>query len=145
MVDFGHGLLVPLSAGAFHTLWEGDDRWMTFGHGFGYDEVSAMDQAAGAAAGTMKLYLLTEVFAPERLVRVDGGGWVLKSGKTSDLVAGDIELPGRPVMPKVDKAYDFAEGETGDETGGKIHATSGWVVWKNEINPDYIRKNAVIP
>ena len=30
-VDFGHGLLVPMSKDTFHTLWEGDYRWISYG------------------------------------------------------------------------------------------------------------------
>ena len=30
-VDLGHGLLVPMSKVTFHTLWGGDDRWISYG------------------------------------------------------------------------------------------------------------------
>lgn len=144
-VDFGHGLLIPMSKDAFHTLWEGDDRWIAYGHGLGAHEAAAMGQAEEAAIGTMKLYLLTLAFAPDRLTRVDGGGWVLKSGKTDDLVKGNVELPGRPIMPTTDQMYGYIQGETGDDGrggGGAIHATTGWLIWKNEVNLDYVRQHA---
>jgi len=144
-VDFGHGLLVPMSKDAFHTLWEGDDRWISYGHGFGSHRGAAMGQAEEAALGTMKLYLLTLTFAPDRLTRVDGGGWVLKSGKIEDLVKGEIQLPGRPIMPTTDDMYGYVAGETGDDTRGggpTVHATTGWLLWKKEVNLDYVREHA---
>lgn len=148
-VDFGHGLLVPMSAAAFHTLWEGDDRWITYGHGFGSGEGPAMGQAERAAKGMMKLYLITLAFAPDRLERVPGGGWVLKSGRVEDLVKGDLDLPGRPVMPAVDSMYSYMQTETAggasgeDGRGGNgAHATTGWLIWKDTVDLDYVRKNA---
>ena len=138
-VDFGHGLLVPMSKDAFHALWEGDDRWITYGHGFGTFTAAAMRQAEEAALGTMKLYLLTLTFAPDRLSRVDGGGWVLKSGNVADLVKGEVQLPGRPLMPTTDAMYNDSEGAGGDDT---THATTGWLVWKNEADLDYVRRHA---
>ncbi|MDR3528813.1 MAG: hypothetical protein P4L57_16200 [Rhizomicrobium sp.] len=144
-VDFGHGLLVPMSKAAFHTLWEGDDRWITYGHGFGKFKGAAMGQAEEAALGTMKLYLLTLAFAPDRLARIDGGGWVLKSGNLADLVKGEIALPGRPLMPTTDSLYGYTQGASGDDdntSGDVTHATTGWLVWKNEVNIDYVRSHA---
>ncbi len=155
-VDFGHGLLIPMSEDAFHTLWEGDDRWITYGHGFGHDDALAMGQAEEAAIGTMKLMLLTLAFAPDRLVRVDGGGWRLKSGNVADLVRGDIALPGRPLMPTTDyfngfvkgesgaNSADAAEGATGPSSSGEgsVHATTGWLIWKKDVTLDYVRSKA---
>lgn len=158
-VDFGHGLLVPMTSDAFHTLWEGDDRWITYGHGFGHDAAKAMELAEESAIGTMKLYLLTLAFAPERLVRVDGGGWRLKSGKIEDLIKGDIQLPGRPVMPTTDRYNSFLKGTGGGssadaESAGSgtpaasgeesIHATTGWLIWKSDVTLDYVRDHAHI-
>lgn len=162
-VDFGHGLLVPMSKDAFHTLWEGDDRWITYGHGFGRRKASAMGQAEEAAIGTMKLYLLTLAFAPERLMQVDGGGWRLNSGNLADLIKGELKLPGRPVMPTTDEvmgvmsngpAASSANGGTTavDSAGGvdyanasgeqATHATTGWLIWKREISLDDVRRQA---
>ena len=147
-VDFGHGLLVPMSKDAFHTLWEGDDRWIAYGHGFGHGKGAAMGQAEEAAIGTMKLYLLTLTYAPDRLARVDGGGWVLKSGNTADLVKGEIKLPGRPIMPTTDEMYGYIENEAaGGNAGdlsreGTVHATTGWLIWKKEADLEYVRRNA---
>lgn len=155
-VDFGHGLLIPMSGDAFHTLWEGDDRWITYGHGFGHDDTLAMEQAEESAIGTMKLYLLTLAFTPERLMRVDGGGWRLKSGNVADLVRGDVALPGRPLMPTTDyfngftkgtssaSSADAAEGITGPSSSGEgsVHATTGWLIWKKDVTLEYVRKNA---
>lgn len=147
-VDFGHGLLIPMDKTAFHALWEGDDRWIAYGHGLGPSKGAAMGQAEEAAIGTMKLYMLTLAFFPERLMRVDGGGWVLKSGKTEDLILGDIKLPGRPIMPTTDEMYGYAENESpGGNAGdlsreGTTHATTGWLIWKSDVTLDYVRKNA---
>ncbi|GAA0570962.1 hypothetical protein [Rhizomicrobium electricum] len=162
-VDFGHGLLVPMSNDAFHALWEGDDRWIAYGHGFGHNRASAMGQAERAAVGTMKLYLLTLAFTPERLERIEGGGWRLKSGKIADLVQGDIELPGRPVMPTTDAVMGMIGGshantgsaagiaEAGSSPAGSpasgeetVHATTGWLIWKREVSLDDVRRKAVL-
>lgn len=148
-VDFGHGLLIPLGSGAFHILWEGDDRWMAFGHGFGTSSIAAMTQAEGSAIGTMKLLLLTLAFKPDRLARVDGGGWKLKSGDAKDLVAGDLFLPGRPVRPTVDQMSGTTEQDenTGVETqnDGDVHATTYYRVWKKDVTLAYVRKAAILP
>lgn len=148
-VDFGHGLVVPMNHDAFETLWEGDDRWIAYGHGFGSTEAKAMGQAEEAAIGTMKLFLLTLAFAPERLERFETCGWRLKSGKLTDLVHGDVSLPGRPVLPTVDhvNAYDTANsGSSSNESpeDTSSHATTGWVVWKSDITLDQIRKMAAL-
>jgi hypothetical protein len=141
-VDFGHGLLVPMSKDAFDALWEGDDRWIAYGHGVGQNKVAAMDKAEEAAIGTMKLFLLTLAFKPEMLMRVEGGGWKLKSGRTADLVRGDIGLPGRPVMPTVDQVG----GDTDTDAGGfePYHATTGWLIWKREVTLDTVRRIAEV-
>lgn len=145
-VDFGHGLLIPMSRDAFEVLWEGDDRWITYGQGFGHNEAQAMAMAEEAAIGTMKLMLITLVFAPDRLERVDGGGWRLKSRNTADLVRGDVDLPGRPVMPTTDRMYDYMEAESANGGGGNgegsVHATTGWLLWKKDVNLDYVRRTA---
>lgn len=142
-VDFGHGLLVPMSKEAFETLWEGDDRWIAYGHGFGRTVAAAMGQAEEAATGTMKLFLLTQAFAPDRLTRIDGGGWRLKSGKTEDLIKGNIDLPGRPIMPATDRVNGAMASEATTDVGeDAFHATTGWVVWKSDISLDVIRKTA---
>ena len=153
-VDFGHGLLVPMSKDAFHTLWEGDDRWIAYGHGFGARRISAMGQAEEAAIGTMKLYLITLAFAPGRLMRVDGGGWRLKSGNIADLVKGDVKLPGRPVMPTTDEvngaqgadmAANFGSSSAISANGEQLtHATTGWLVWKRDVTLDTVRRDAML-
>lgn len=143
-VDFGHGLLIPMSRDAFEVLWEGDDRWITYGHGFGQNKVAAMAQAEEAAIGTMKLMLLTLAFAPDRLERIDGGGWRLKSRDVKDLVRGDVKLPGRPIMPTTDEMYGYIGGETGDtdRDDETTHATTGWLLWKKDVTLDYVRRTA---
>lgn len=143
-VDFGHGLLVPMNHEAFETLWEGDDRWMTYGHGFGATEAAAMGKAEEAAVATMKLYLLTLAFAPEKLQRIDGGGWRLGSRNPNDLILGDIDLPGRPVMPSVDHVNAYDTSDSGDtlREPNTSHATTGWVVWKSDVPLDAVRDRA---
>lgn len=141
-VDFGHGLLVPMDKTAFETLWEGDDRWMAYGHGFGQSESAAMGQAELAAIATMKLFLITLAFAPERLVHVDGGGWKLKSGKAEDLIRGDVDLPGRPIMPTTDHVVGGPTDDSDQESQDSTHATTGWVVWKTEVTLDSVRRSA---
>ncbi len=149
-VDFGHGLLIPMSRDAFHVLWEGDDRWITYGHGFGRYEARAMEQAEVAAEGTMKLMLITLAYAPQRLRRVTGGGWRLKSGNVADLVKGDIWLPGRPLLPTIDRlgfnpddAQEArADAGAANRVHGSIHATTGWLLWKKDVTLDYVRRHA---
>lgn len=142
-VDFGHGLVVPMSKDAFETLWEGDDRWIAYGHGFGRTVAAAMGQAEEAAIGTMKLYLLTKAFAPDRLMQTDGGGWRLKSGNPTALIKGDVDLPGRPVMPTTDRvSTSMASEATSDVGDDAFHATTGWVVWKSDISIETIRRTA---
>jgi hypothetical protein len=98
-MDFGDGLQVPLDKDAFVTLWEDSGRWITFGLGLGRAESDSNAKADKAASLTMQIMLLTLANAPERLQRVDGGGWRPRSGKLRDLVMGDVPLPGRPVRP----------------------------------------------
>ena len=98
-MDFGDGLQVPLDRDAFVTLWEDSGRWITFGLGLGRAESDSNAKADKAASLTMQIMLLTLVYAPERLERVNGGGWRPRSGKLRDLVMGDVPLPGQPVRP----------------------------------------------
>jgi hypothetical protein len=145
-VDFGHGLLVPMNGEAFHTLWEGDDRWISYGHGFGRRAVAAMAMAEEAAIGTMKLYLITLAFAPDKLVRIDGGGWRLKTGNVADLLKGEIDLPGRPVMPTTDRMTGDQDGDVDNSATGEeqTHATTGYLVWKKDVTLDTVRANAIL-
>ena len=136
-LDFGGGLLIPMDSTIFKVLWEGPDRWITYGRAVSRVEVRAMGQAETAAIGTMKLMLLTLAFAPERLERIDGGGWRLKSGNTDDLVRGDVRLPGRPVMPTTD--LHSADGNAGEPL---IHALTGYMVMKADVTIEDVRARA---
>jgi len=98
-LDFGDGLQVPLDKDAFATLWEDSGRWITFGLGMGRAESDSNAKADKAASLTMQIMLLTLAYAPERLERVNGGGWRARTGKLHDLVMGEVPLPGRPVRP----------------------------------------------
>ncbi len=85
-------------------------------------------------------------FAPDRLMRVEGGGWRLKSGVIADLVKGEIRLPGRPVMPTTDQMTGDQDGETGNTATGEeqTHATTGYLVWKKDVTLDYVRNTAIL-
>lgn len=144
-LDFGGGLLVPMNGSIFKALWEGEDRWITYSHALSRQQVRAMGQAETAAVGKMKLMLLTLAFAPERLERVEGCGWKLKSDNTNDLVRGDIALPGRPVHPTVDEVGDPAGGETppGASMGDSAyHAITGYMVMKKDASLEYVKQKA---
>jgi hypothetical protein len=143
-LDFGGGLLIPMNASIFKTLWEGEDRWITYGRALSTQKVRAMGQAENAAIGSMKLMLLTLVFRPDRLVRFETCGWKLKSGNTADLVKGDVALPGRPVMPTVDEVSS-AIGQVPE--GGAVgdpafHAITGYMVMKKDAPLTYIKEKA---
>lgn len=143
-LDFGGGLIIPMNASIFRTLWEGEDRWITYGRALSAQKVRAMGQADTAAIGSMKLMLLTLAFAPDRLMRFETCGWRLKSGKTDDLVKGDITLPGRPVMPTVDEV-SASEGQVpeGSSVGEPAyHAITGYMVMKKDAPLSYVKEKA---
>jgi hypothetical protein len=143
-LDFGGGLVIPMNSSIFKALWEGEDRWITYGRALSVQKTRAMGQAEDAAVGKMKLMLLTLVFAPDRLERFESCGWKLKSESTIDLVKGDIALPGRPVMPTVDEV----SGQIGQvPEGGSVgdpafHAITGYMVMKKDAPLEYIKKKA---
>ena len=140
-LDFGKGLLIPMNKGIFKTLWEGEDRWITYAHAISDVQVLAMGRAEDAAVGTMKFMLLTLAFAPERLERFEGCGWKLKSGNLADLVRGEIALPGRPVHPAVDEVGDATNGASADGSSG-YHAITGYMVMKKDAPLDYVKQKA---
>lgn len=144
-LDFGGGLLIPMNASIFKALWEGEDRWITYGRAQSGQQVRAMGQAETAAVGKMKLMLLTLAFAPDGLERFENCGWKLRSENTSDLVRGDIALPGRPVMPTVDEVNNPAGGATpeGASFGASAyHAITGYMVMKKNAPLTYIKQKA---
>ncbi|EJL29350.1 hypothetical protein PMI01_03360 [Caulobacter sp. AP07] len=142
-LDFGGGLIIPMNASIFRTLWEGEDRWITYGRALSQQKVRAMGQAETAAIGSMKLMLLTQAFAPERLERFETCGWRLKSGDTKDLVLGDIDLPGRPVMPTTDEVSGQGAAADGASVGDPTYrALTGYMVMKKDAPLDYVRKHA---
>lgn len=133
-LDFGGGLVIPMNASIFRTLWEGEDRWVTYGRAVSRLEVKAMQQAEIAAIGTMKLMLLTQAFAPERLVRFETCGWRNRTSDANDLVLGDIPLPGKPVMPTTDRVTgSVTDGDTGGVGEDGWHAVTGYMVMKKDI------------
>ncbi|MDB5455629.1 MAG: hypothetical protein JWP92_1214, partial [Caulobacter sp.] len=79
-LDFGGGLVIPMNNSIFRVLWEGPDRWITYGRALSPQKVRAMETAENAAKGSMKFLLLTLAFAPDRLERFETCGWRLKSG-----------------------------------------------------------------
>lgn len=143
-LDFGGGLLIPMNASIFRTLWEGEDRWITYGRALSIHQARAMGQAETAAIGSMKLMLLTLAFAPDRLVRFENCGWKLKSGNTADLVKGDIALPGRPVMPTVDEvSSSVSQVPEGGSVGDPAYrAITGYMVMKKDAPLSYIKEKA---
>jgi hypothetical protein len=149
-LDFGDGLRVPLDKEAFATLWEDSGRWITFGLGLGRMESDSNAKADKAASLTMQIMLLTLANAPERLERVDGGGWRSRSGKISDLVMGDVPLPGRPVRPAggtyMDDRLLGRLGAGGDadipsdiQTYQRFVAATAYVVKKADLSLDDVR------
>ncbi|WP_297515951.1 hypothetical protein [uncultured Caulobacter sp.] len=144
-LDFGKGLVIPMNNAIFKALWEGEDRWVTYGHAISDQRMLAMGHAEDAALGTMKFMLLTLAFAPERLERFESCGWKLKSGNLDDLVRGEIALPGHPVLPAVDEVGDPAGGATpdGESTGPSgYHAVTGYMVMKKDAPLDYVKQKA---
>ncbi len=144
-LDFGGGFLIPMGAATFKAaVWEGPDRWITYGRALSANQMRAMANAERSAIGKMKLSLLTLVFAPERLERFEVCGWKLKSDNAADYVQGDIDLPGRPVMPTVDRVNgqlgqnveDAADGESG------FHAITGYMVMKADAPLSYVKQKA---
>lgn len=149
-LDFGDGLRVPLDKEAFATLWEDSGRWMTFGLGVGRAESESNAKADKAASLTMQIMLLTLANAPERLEQVDGRGWRSRSGKISDLIMGEVSLPGQPVRPAngiyLDKGIFGGLGTsiTADNTADiqsyqRYVAATAYVVKKADLSLDDVR------
>jgi len=149
-LDFGDGLRVPLDKEAFATLWEDSGRWMTFGLGLGRAETESNAKADKAASLTMQIMLLTLANAPERLEQVDGHGWRSRSGKISDLVMGEVSLPGQPVRPAngiyLDRGVFGGLGTsiTADNTADiqsyqRYVAATAYVVKKADLSLDDVR------
>ncbi len=144
MLDFGGGLLIPMDGRIFKALWEGEDRWITYGRALSAQKVRAMEQAEDAAIGKMKLMLLTLAFAPERMERFETCGWKVKSDSTNDLIKGDIALPGHPVMPTVDEVSgQIGQVPEGGSVGDPAYrAITGYMVMKADAPLDYVKKKA---
>jgi hypothetical protein len=145
-MDFGDGLRVPLDRSAFVTLWEDSGRWITFGLGLGRIEGESNAKADKAASLTMQIMLLTLANAPERLERVDGGGWRPRSGKLHDLVMGEVPLPGQPVRPaggsfvNTDLFSGLGGGVPADiQTYQRFIAATAYVVKKADLSLDDVR------
>ncbi|WP_425997179.1 hypothetical protein [Caulobacter sp. DWR1-3-2b1] len=103
-----------------------------------------MGQADAAAIGSMKLMLLTLAFSPERLERFETCGWKLKSGKTDDLIKGDIAPPGRPVMPTVDEvSASTGQVPEGGSVGDPAYrAITGYMVMKKDAPLSHVKEKA---
>jgi hypothetical protein len=152
ILDFGDGLRIPMGKQALKVLWDDKDFWLTYGTGNAREAVLALANAKHAAEGTMKLMLLTLAFRPERLERIEGGGWRLRSQDPKDFVLGDIDLPGEPVMPITSTAsgelahgMDALFGGTQDFDPGvnnNIHALTAYIVKKKDISLQDVRANA---
>jgi hypothetical protein len=161
-LDFGDGLVVPMDRRAFGTLWEGQDRWITYARGVSGDRLRAMGEAQEAAQVAMKTLMLTLAFRPERMERVEGSGWRPISKDARDLVYGDLVLPGKPLLPVTEgfgaggmprmeargsgsggfgEAGEPAESPYGAENDF-THALTGFIVMKTEVDLDYVRETA---
>ena len=165
ILDFGDGVRVPCAKDAFLTLWEGKTYWLTLGAGRSHYAMQAQGQAVNYALAAMKLLLLTQAFAPDRLQAVEGCGWRLKSGRVADFVHGDVHLPGAPFWPGTDAFMDFGHsddpalaslslGNTSpgassvnfDVTGSNayVDAFSAYVVFKRDTTLEWIRAHAEV-
>jgi hypothetical protein len=152
ILDFGDGLRIPMGKQSLKVLWEGKDFWITYGTGNARATILALANAKHAAEGTMKLMLLTLAFRPERLERIEGGGWRLKSQDVSDLVRGDIDLPGEPAFPitstasgKLSHGMDALFGGSRDFDAGvnnDIHALTAYIVKKKDTSLADVRAKA---
>ena len=150
-LDFGGGLVVSMDRRIFGVLWEGRDRWITYGRGVAGNRLRAMAEAQEAAAVSMKTLMLTLAFKPERMEKVEGSGWRPISKDVADLVYGELKLPGKPLLPVTEgfgaggmAAVDPATGEE-DPTGAAndfVHALTGFMVMKTEVDLDYVRETA---
>jgi hypothetical protein len=170
-MDYGDGVKVPLSKGAFLTLWEGKTYWLTFGFGSAAVAERAKGLAVHRAIGAMKYLLLTLAFAPQRLVKVDGNGWRQQTEAPSSYVLGEIDLPGQPGLPSTDAAMGFGNSDanlfipngagasigpssalpdpTGSVTGMNnaamlkgINAFCSYIVKKRDLSLDDVRSRA---
>jgi hypothetical protein len=166
ILDFGDGVRVPCSKAAFLTLWEGKTYWLTFGAGRSSYALQSNGQAVQYASAAMKLLLMTLAFAPDRLMRVEGGGWRLKVQDINNYVHGDLDLPGKPFWPTTDANMGFGSADTFHQmptppspSGGtgasapfdpssgmieKVDAFAAYVVRKKDVSLDYVRAHAEV-
>lgn len=142
-IDFGHGLVLPATNALWSTLWEGDDRYLTFGRASSIADIRARAQAELAAEGTMRLMLITLAFAPQRLARFENCGWRSASGSVHDLVMGEVRLPGRSYLPEVE-APNGASPDNLISMSGLLQAMCVYVVLKQQVGLDYVRHNALL-
>jgi hypothetical protein len=174
VLDYGGGVKVPCNKDAFFTLWESDAFWLTFGFGISPVIDISKIRAEKQASGVMKFMLLTLAFAPERLVKVEGG-WRKKNPTAHDFVIGDLTLPiqhsksmsdaflgGGNVV--IDPMWDHTSppiGMSAPQPGGIDPAPGGFgplanarqatryaftasVVLKKDMSLDDVRKHAVV-
>jgi hypothetical protein len=129
ILDYGEGVKVPAGKGAFLTLWEGQTFWLTFGFGSAAVAERAKGEAVHHAIGAMKYLLLTLAFAPDRLQKVEGGGWRQKVEDPSSYVLGELELPGHPGLPLTDAFMGFGNADANlylpGDSGAGIGPNSG--------------------
>lgn len=118
IMDFGDGVKVPLSRGAFLTLWDGPSYWLTFGFGSAAVGDRAKGLAVHHAIGAMRYLLLTLAFAPDRLQKVEGSGWRQKVEDPTNYVFGELELPGQPGAAVTDASMGFGNADANLFIGG---------------------------
>lgn len=144
VLDFGDGLQIPCNKSAFLTLWEGKTFWLTFGAGRSSYSQQAQGQAVNYAKGAMTLLIMTLAFAPDRMVKANGG-WRMKPGLERGWVRGDIKLPGLPYWPITDAVFGgFGDmdstiaGEPSDHNFGGLGISPGSTINKVDAFTTYI-------
>lgn len=119
VLDFGDGLQIPCDKSAFLTLWEGKTFWLTFGAGRSTYSQQAQGQAVKYASAAMELLIMTLAFAPDRMVKANGG-WRMKPGLERNWVRGVIKLPGLPYWPITDAQFTGFGDQDSPALGGPL-------------------------
>lgn len=174
VLDYGGGVKVPCNKDAFFTLWENDDFWLSFGFGISPVIDISKIRAEKQASGVMKFMLLTLAFAPERLVKIEGG-WRKRNPAAHDFVIGDLALPAQHKKSMsdaflgggnvvIDPLWDRAgalgsmsgppssgvdqapagSGPLGNARQAMRYAFSSSIVLKKDMSLDDVHKHAVV-
>ncbi len=160
ILDFGGGVQVPVSRDAFYTLWDGDRFWLTFGFGISPQYDISQKRAEKQSLNLMKFMLLTLAFAPQRLIKVKGGGWCVKDRTAPNFVVGDLPLPAQHSNSMTDAflgAGNVVINPFFDPTAGGVfadplansrvamrYAFGATIVMKKDMSLDNVRSRATI-